>query len=142
MLEITLLQDMSPTIPPQAEVYSGWQVGRLLKPKGLAAQSGPGQHELKVTKDGFKPYVGQVHVAAGKTEKTAVKLEPASKENWTSLFDGKSLRGWTAFKGDTSGWTIPERHPNKEGRFRHAVQRARRLPQFSATHRDTAWPKQ
>ena len=107
LLEITLLQDMSPpTIPPQAQVYLDGKLVASSSPRVLRLNLAPGQHELKVTKDGFKPYVGQVHVAAGKTEKTAVKLEPASKENWTSLFDGKSLRGWTAFKGDTSGWTI------------------------------------
>jgi hypothetical protein len=35
--------------------------------------------------------------------------DPA-KDNWTTLFDGKSLTGWTTLKGQpvTAGWTAEE----------------------------------
>ena len=77
------------------------------------------EHLLKVTKGGFETFTEKFKVAAGKETKIAVHLErpaaakttaakpPAGLSDWQSLFDGKSLAGWTGdavvFEVDQAG---------------------------------------
>ena len=100
LLEITQVHETIPTItfaPPHAQVYLDGKLVAASCPRVWRLDVVPGRHELKVTQDGFKPFTAQVQVAAGKTERVAVRLvvQPLRVASYRSSFQGPTpARGW------------------------------------------------
>jgi hypothetical protein len=69
----------------------------------LRLELSEGEHDLKVSKNGFDPYTRQLTVRAGQSDSLDVRLD---HDTFVSLFNGKDLKGWMTWGGTTGDWKV------------------------------------
>jgi len=93
--------------PGQTDVFLDGKLVSSASPKEVTLDVLCDKHDLKVAKTGFKEHKEALDLTESVVKRIRIKLEPAPQAEWTELFNGKNLTGWTTVNKDAANyWAV------------------------------------